>query len=184
MTTDSQETKGDNNTQALIKQIADLQERIKNNEKTNTVNNNQVDNKTVDENEKLRQIIKELNGKLHKYEDTVQMYKKTEKEQMQKTYDNSIAPWFEGCIKNNTEVAEQFVSSLQDAIKDARTKDGVWQIALAASTKHKELIDKVNALTQKAASENDDFNDINNRKRAENEDQENDVFSNFKRRCM
>ena len=152
-------------TGALIKQIAELQERVK----TQTA-------PPVDENEEMRRTINELKAQL-------QGFKKNETDNMQKTYENTIVPWFEGCIRDNTEVAEQLVASLQDAIKDARSKDGVWQIAMAASVKHKELIEKVNSLSNASHAKHDDaFDDVNNRKRDSSEQE--DVFSSFKRRCL
>jgi len=171
-------------TGSLIKQIATLQARIQ--EQESTKQNTTTENKDEDENEKLRNTVKYLNEQLKKYDSTISEYKKNDTEKMQTTYDTTIAPWFEGCIRDNTDIAEQFVSSIQDAIKDARTKDGVWQIAMAASVKHKELIEKVNSLNSKIKSDDGKFDDINNRKRtdAEDDDNSNDVFSSFKRRCM
>lgn len=158
--TASSETK----TASLIQQIAALQAEV---------------DKQKKENESTIAQLKAENGVL----------KKSESEKMKTMWDDVVKPWFMDSINGKGEIAEHFQKSIDEAIGDARSRDGVWQIALCASARHKELIDKVNELSQRVANTTATFDDERKRTASvaatDGDDADsNDVFSAFKRRCL
>jgi hypothetical protein len=171
---------------SLIQRIADLQAQLDAKHRAAPAE----DAAPAGGEERLREMqatIDRLKAENQRAAERVTQLKKSEATKMQDAYDTVIKTWVKDCVHEKGDVSAHLKKCLEEAIKDAESSNGVWQLAMCASEKHREHLDKINRLSAELASRaapQGSYDDEASRKRGagEEEAESDDVWTQFAKR--